>query len=108
MSNDQKKEVQRQLASVFILFVALSIYSMGLAMAAELPDALGAAERIDKLGPVGVLAFGFIVSMATIAYLIRCLFGRLLGMIDVCVKTMAEANQTMQEVNRAIQHCRDK
>ncbi len=108
MSNEQKMELQKGTARIFLMFAVLSIYSMGLAYAVEMPDAVDAAERVDRMGPVGVLAFGFILSLGTTGYLVKCLFGKLLGVIDACTKTLSETNQTMQQVNSAIQHCRDK
>lgn len=108
MSDDQRIDIQKKVTAIFILFAVLSIYSMGLAYAVEMPDAVDAAERVDKLGAVGVLAFGFILSLGTTGYLVKCLFGKLLGVIDACTKTLSETNQTMQQVNTAIQHCRDK
>lgn len=108
MSDDQRIDIQKKVTAIFILFAVLSIYSMGLAYAVEMPDAVDAAERVDKLGAVGVLAFGFILSLGTTGYLVKCLFGKLLGVIDACTKTLSETNQTMQQVNSAIQHCRDK
>jgi len=108
MSEEQKKEIQKGVVRVFLMFVVLSIYSMGIAYAVEMPDAVDAAERVDRMGAVGVLAFGFILSLATTGYLVRCLFGKLMQVIDNCTKTLSETNQTMQQVNTAIQHCREK
>ena len=108
MSVDQTNDIRRGTVKIFIMFVVLSIYSMGLAYAVEMPDAVDAAERVDKLGAVGVLAFGFILSLGTTAYLIRFVFTRLMGVIDGNTRIIAETSQTMNRVNEAIQHCRDK
>lgn len=108
MSDEQIKEVRRGTALIFIMFVVLSIYSLGLAVAAEMPDAVSAAERIDKLGAVGVLAFGFILSLATTAYLIRLQFGKLMTVIDRNTQVVTETTQTMRQVTEAIKHCKDK
>ena len=73
-------------------------FAVTLAYSAELPSPLDAAERVDKLGAMGVLAFGFLTSLGALAYLIKLQYGRMLTVIDQ--NTMA-----VQRVVDAINKC---
>lgn len=84
----------------FIYFYASMscFFAVGMACAAELPDVLTASERIDKMSAMGVLAFGFILSMAGLIYLIRLQYGRMLTVID-------KNTEAVQGVIDAIEKC---
>lgn len=86
---------------VYFWSIMACTFAVSMAYAAEMPSPLDAAERVDKLGAMGVLAFGFLISLGALAYLIRLQYGRMLTVIDQ--NTMA-----VQRVVDAIDKCTGK
>ncbi len=97
----QVQESKRGNIRIYIAMVISGFFAIGMVYASDLPDAIGAAERIDKLGAMGVLAFGFLLSLASLAYLIKLQYGRMLTVID-------KNTEAVQGVIDAIEKCGKK
>lgn len=67
----------------------------GIAYCADNP--IDTAERIDKLGATGVLAFGFLMSIGALVYLIHLIFGQLKDMIEKNTVVMTQVSDTIKE-----------
>ena len=101
-----KQMTNRQLNRrvTFICFIA-SAFAITLATAhggSPANELITNAERMDRMGAVGVLSAGFIMSLGALAYLIRLQYGKMLEIMDRNSTTMVEARGTLVEVKSAI------
>ena len=106
MIRQSKNDVRLGAIRIFAAMVITSLFAVSLAFASEIPDPVTAAERIEKLSATGILAFGFILSLGTTAYLIKLQFQKFNEMIDANTKVIAEACNAMEQVTESINHCR--
>lgn len=95
----QVKDGKRDNRWISFFVVMACMFASSMTLAVELPDAIiDAAERVDRMGAMGILAFGFILSMAGLLYLIRLQYGKMMQVID--------ANTTaLQRVADATEKC---
>lgn len=98
----QVKDSKHGNVMIYIVMIAAAGSAMGLAYAAELPiNPLDAAERVEKLSAMGVLAFCLISSLAALAYLIKLQYGRMMSVID-------KNTEATQKVIDAVQKCGER
>lgn len=111
------RQLNRRICVGLVLLV--SFYS-GLALAADL-DVVSASERMDKLGAIGVLAFGFLIVCGALLYLIRLQYGKMMQVMErtseaelksaiaklQLTDAVREMSVTMAEVRDVIHHCKD-
>lgn len=87
---------------IYIVMLAAGVSAASLTYAAEVPiNPLDAAERMEKLSAMGVLSFCLISSLATLAYLIKLQYGRMMSVID-------RNTEATQKVIDAVQRCAEK
>lgn len=68
---------------IYFVIAVAAISSYGLAFAAEIPvNPLDAAERVEKLSAMGVMAFCLMSSLGALAFLIKLQYGRMMSVID--------------------------
>lgn len=106
MIRQSKNDVRLGAIRIFAAMVITSLFAVSLAFASEIPDPVTAAERIEKLSATGILAFGFILSLATTAYLIKLQFQKFDKVIEASTKVIAETCHAMKQVTESINHCR--
>ncbi len=73
------------------------IFAAGLVMADTINPA-DAAERIDKLGATGILAFGFLLTIAALIYLIKLQYGKMMEVLD----------RNSEAITKMVDHCKGK
>lgn len=105
------KAARHTIWTVYVVAGAVVLFGAGLALATEI-DAITAAERIDKLGAMGVMAFGLLLSLGALVYLIRLQYGRMLDVLEkvaISNEKVAATNTAMQQsvenVKRAVEEC---
>lgn len=95
----QVSESKRGNIRIYVVMVVACMFAFGMVYASsDMPNPLDAAERVDKLGAMGVLAFGFLISLGALAYLIKLQYGRMLTVID-------KNTEAVQGVIDAIEKC---
>ncbi len=79
----QVKESKQVNAIIYVVVFMACVSAAGLAYATEIPiTPLDAAERMEKLSAMGVLAFCLLSSLGALTYLIKLQYGRMMTVID--------------------------
>ena len=86
---------------IYAFMILSVVFAAGLVYAAEMPTPVDAAERVGKMSAIGVLAFGFLTSLASNAYLIKLQFGRWLAVVDKNTEVMQKVVDAIEKCNRA-------
>ena len=74
-------------------------FAVSLAFPAESSyDTISTAERVDKLGATGVLAFGFLLSLGALCYLIRLQYGKMLQVLEKNAEAMTRLREHCEAV----------
>lgn len=84
---------------IVFMSVMMSLFYAGIAYCAD-SSTLDTAERIDKLGATGILAFGFILSIGANIYLIRLVFGQLKEVVEKNTIASTQMMDAMEECNK--------
>lgn len=81
---------------IFAGLICLAVFYSGLAFAAEVNPA-DTAERIDKLGATGILAFGFLLTCGALVYLIRLQYGKHMEVLERNATVMTQLMEVIRE-----------
>ncbi len=79
-------------------------FAAGMAYSADIPY-IGEAARADKLGAMGILAFGFIIVTVSFLALVRFLVGTWLSMTHKMVEAITQATTLMARMVKAAEDC---
>jgi len=96
-----KTQLVFQRWGVYLAILGVIVCSSTLATAANLPDVMDAAERMDRMTAVGILSACLIAESLILGYMIHLVFTKFMS-------TMAAANATMARVADAIGKCEKK
>ena len=98
-----RQQLSRRITALGIISV---VFAASIAMAGDLSDVVSAADRADRLGALGILAFGFILVTGALLCLIRLQYGRMLSVLDKSAEAstlqIAAAKQTVEAMGRMI------
>lgn len=100
MKGDPVSAAKGGVWAIYVVAAACVLCAVGLAAAADLPDAVSAAERIDKLGAMGVLSFALLISLGALVYLIRLQYGRMMQVVDENTKAMVAVTEAIEKCKR--------
>lgn len=97
----QQKQCRNERWIAYLALFGFVACSCSLAMAADLPDVMDAAERMDKMTTVGILSACLIIESAILGYLIHLVFSRFMA-------TMEATNVALTKVVDSIDKCEAK
>lgn len=96
MSDKTQRTTERWLS--YLAIFGFIVCSTSLAVAADLPDVMDAAERMDRMTTVGILSACLIAESLILGYLIHLVFSKFMA-------TMAATNVALTRVVDSIDKC---
>ena len=81
------------------------VCAASLAQAADLPDVMDAAERMDRMTTVGILSACLIAESLILGYMIHLVFTKFMSTMAATNATMAATNVTLTRVAESIDKC---
>ena len=100
MNGEDRRSLKHDKRVVYALSFLSVVLTAALAVAAEMPDALGVAERVEKLGPIGILAALLVVSVSANVWQMRVIIMKITALCEQTCKTMEHVSVVIENCGR--------